>query len=442
VTVLEAEEAIGGASRLSVGVLLAAGTEIQEAAGVVDDPADMYQEHMLLNQFVTQPGPSRRLVYESAAAISWLTGIGVRFMPHLMQGGWERVPRAHVADGGGEAMIDALHRQCVGVGALIELNTRVDGLLVEEERVVGVAAGEVDVAAAAVVLATGGFGGNPALVAEYLPSIVRHGDWVFTISPPSSNGDALALAAQVDGRIVGHDWSVGMLTPPVRTGEFDAFLPGWMLVLDPSGYRLCDETAAYGVTIALARAVGGRVFGIFDEPTLTENGSPGLPTFKAEYPPGRPLPAHVYTTERLRELIADGRIVSAETLEELARMLELPVTTATGSVERYNELVGLGEDRDYLKDARFLRAVKTPPFYGVELRTAGLGVTVCGIQTDEAAHVVSTSATTVAGLFAAGECAATVLGPRYLGPGISLTNTIVYGRIAGDSAAAFALGRD
>ena len=316
---------------------------------------------------------------------------------------------------------------------------RVDRLVVEEERVVGVAVGDREVAADAVVLATGGFGGNPALVEELLPSVAKHGDWVFTISPPSSNGDGLALAAQVDARIIGHDWSVGMLTPPVRTGEFDAFLPGWMLVLDPSGYRLCDETASYGVTIALARAVGGRVFGIFDEPTLAENGSAGLPTFKAEYPPGRPLPAHVYTTERMRELIADGRIVTAASLTELAQALELPVATVLGTVERYNELVRLGADRDYLKDSRFLRAVQTPPFYGVELRTAGLGVTACGIQTDEAAHVLTTSSTTVDGLFAAGECAAAVLGPRYLGPGISLTNTIVYGRIAGASAAALAL---
>ena len=91
---------VGGASRLLAGMMMAADTEIQRAAGFEDDPADLYQEYMLANQFEARPGLVRRISYEGADALAWLIDLGVKFMPHVMQGGGERVPRSHVPDGG------------------------------------------------------------------------------------------------------------------------------------------------------------------------------------------------------------------------------------------------------------------------------------------------------------------------------------------------------
>src|SRR5262245_61670190 len=108
VLVVESESIVGGASRLSAGMMMAAGTPIQRALGLEDDPADLYQEYMLANQFESRPGLVHRISYEGADALQWLLDMGVQFLPHVMQGGGERVPRSHVPEGGGQHIVDVL----------------------------------------------------------------------------------------------------------------------------------------------------------------------------------------------------------------------------------------------------------------------------------------------------------------------------------------------
>ena len=65
------------------------------------------------------------------------------------------------------------------------------------------------------------------------------------------------------------------------------------------------------------------------------------------------------------ELIANGYIVKADTIEELAEKLGLPVDTFKATVARYNELYAKGVDEDFGKEAYRLSAMDTAPFYGV-----------------------------------------------------------------------------
>src|SRR6266540_4905160 len=130
VWVVESEKVVGGASRLSAGMMMAAGSEVQAAAGLEDDPADLYREYMLANHFAVKPGLARRISYESAEAMSWLIGMGVQFLPDVMQGGGERVPRSHVPqggsarEGGGQYIVDVLSRRCRERGIEIALGRR------------------------------------------------------------------------------------------------------------------------------------------------------------------------------------------------------------------------------------------------------------------------------------------------------------------------------
>ena len=359
-----------------------------------------------------------------------------------MQGGGERVPRSHVPDGQGQHIIDVLHRQCRERGIEVALGTRVDRLLLDGETVAGVAAGDDELSAGAVVLAMGGFGANWSLIEELLPTFARNaGDRYFYIGPEGSRGDALALGEQVDASVVGHDTCVPLLTPRIDTRDFDAYLPAWILLVGPDGRRLCDETAPYGVTYGIVNDAGGRSFGLFDGQTRADNATPALQTFKPEYPTGSPMPPHVWAPDFVDGLVAAGTIVETGTLEELAGVLGLPADVLTGTVARYNESVALGEDRDFRKPAKFLRSIEKPPFYGVEIRPSTLGVTTCGLEIDADAHVLDRRSSPIAGLFAAGECTGGVLGTRYVGSGNAIGNSVVFGRTAGRSATAFALGR-
>ena len=180
------------------------------------------------------------------------------------------------------------------------------------------------------------------------------------------------------------------------------------------------------------------MFVLFDARTRADNGSAGLPTFKVQFD-GQQKPAKVWSPEGIERKIAEGAIVQAETLEELARKLALPAAALLRTVERYNQSAALGLDRDCRKNPTWLRPLERAPFFGGELRPVAIGLTCCGPQTDEDARVLDRELRAIAGLFAAGECTGGGVGPDYVGGGNSLANCTVFGRIAGRSAAAHAL---
>lgn len=438
VAVAESESVVGGAARLSAGMVMAADTEVQRRAQLNDSADNLFHEYMFLNQFELQPALVRRLADDSGEVIEWLTELGVQFSPDVVQGGPELVPRTHVPEGAGQRLVDVLYQHCREQDIDVALGRRVDRLLVRGDAVAGVAVGDDELHAGAVVLSTGGFGANRSLIEQHLPSVASLGDWVFYVGPDSCRGDALALAATAGAATVGRDRFTSLPVPHIDTREFDGWVPSWMLVVGPDGRRVFDETSAYGITGGLAFAAGGRVFGLFDEQMVADNGSTELPTFQPKRN-GAPRPVMLWTSDGIRRLIGSGVIVQAETLEELASALGLPVPATVGSVRRYSESAALGEDRDFAKDARFLRPLEKPPFYGVEIRPAALGTTHYGLQIDDTGHVLSESQSPIDGLFAAGECTGGVLGPRYLSSGNSLANSFVFGRAAGRAAARYAL---
>jgi fumarate reductase flavoprotein subunit len=439
VAIAESESVVGGATRLSAGWVMAADTELQRQAGLRDSAEDLYHEYMFINQFGLQPALVRRLAEGGADAISWLLEQGARFDPDIKKGGPELVPRTHAPEGYGQGLVDLLVHHCRQQDIDIALGQRVDRLLTRGDAVVGVAAGDDELGAGAVVLAAGGFGANRALVDEHLPSLGRLGDWLFYIGPESCRGDALELAGSVGAAMIGRDHFISLPVPRPDGRDFDSYLPAWMLVVGPDGRRLCDETSPYGITCGLLIEAGGRVFGLFDEQILADNGTPELPTFKP-HPSGALRPVAFWTSDTVRRSIDAGSIVRADTLGELFSILDLPTVSTSGAVRRYNESASLGQDRDFGKDARFVRPIQQPPFYGVELRPAAIGATSYGVQIDAFAQVLDESQTPIVGLFAAGECTGGTLGSRYLSSGNSLGNCFVFGRVAGRSAARFALG--
>jgi fumarate reductase flavoprotein subunit len=446
VLVLEAEHVVGGAGRVAGGLILAAGTEVQRRFGLEDTADDFYQEYLLINQYEPEPGLVARIVYDGAATISWLEELGVSFR-EVMRGGAERVPRAHVGDsgspeGGGRYLIDVLAARCRERGIEFALRRRVDRLLREGNAIAGVAVGPEEIRVPAVVLATGGFGASRALIEQHLPTLAASGDWVFYQGPESSRGNIFALVEPMGAAIVGFDRAAAALSLRTNGGPvdraYDPYLPAWALVVGPDGRRLFSETTVpYGGTHARVTAVGGRVFVLFDAQTRADNGTAGLPTFKVEFD-GQPKPAKVWSPEGIERKLAEGAIVEAETLEQLAGKLGLPAPPLARTVERYNESAALGVDRDCRKDPRWLRPLERPPFCGGELRPVAIGLTCCGPLTDEDGRVLDREGRAIAGLFAAGECTGGGVGPDYVGGGNSLANCTVFGRVAGRSAAAHA----
>ena len=366
--------------------------------------------------------------------MEWLGDLGVEYHDQLVVGGDETVPRVHVPVGNGQAIIDVLHRQCRERDIDIALGQRVDRLVVGDDgRVGGIAVGGDTITARAVVLATGGFGASPEKLAEHFPSASAT-EWTWYIGADGSRGDAFDLGDQVGAQVTGHDHGLRLLDVGFDH-VYEAFLPGWLVLVNGSGHRFVAETAPYGVLDFMTRQQSDKVFVVFDQAALEGTVAMG----ERQWPYG--IPGHVsrqskhWNPDLVEQMVRGGRVQQAGSLAELAGQLGLPAEAFEGTIAAYNAGAAAGEDRQFSKKAQFLVPVATPPFYGAELRPATVASTACGLRISPDTEVLDDRDQPIAGLFAAGECTGGVVGAQYVGSGNNYANCATMGYLAGRSAA-------
>jgi len=208
---------------------------------------------------------------------AWLTSHGMRFFPVVgwaergdgrAQGHGNSVPRFHVTWGTGPGVVEPFadrlvdHRRAGRVEA--RFRHRVDGLIVEGDRVVGVRGAvlaaddarrgaptsrevidDFELRAPAVVVTSGGIGGNPDLVRQYWPE--RLGTPPATMIsgvPEHVDGRMLGITAAAGGRVINSDrmwhYTEGMINwDPIWPNHGIRILPGpSSLWLDATGRRL------------------------------------------------------------------------------------------------------------------------------------------------------------------------------------------------------------
>ena len=131
------------------------------------------------------------------------------------------------------------------------------------------------------------------------------------------------------------------------------------------------------------------------------------------------------------EMIESGYLQKADTLEELAEKLNIPVDNFVASVERYNELCKKGVDEDYGKEAHRMTPVDTAPFYGI--RTAAWHLTtLSGVRINTDMQVIRPDGTPIEGLYATGDGTGGMFGITYpnLFTGLACGRTMTFGRRA------------
>jgi fumarate reductase flavoprotein subunit len=344
----------------------------------------------------------------------------------LYESGVGPVPRGHPPEGGGEAVVQALDAQRSSRGVDLVLDARVDELLRDPAgQVVGVRIGKDDASCGAVVMAAGGFGANPAMYAEHYPDAAAAGNWSWYIGSPMARGDGLKLGQAAGAAIDGHNRGLLLVTPGFSR-DLEVLLPGWLILVNQDGRRFANETAPYTVLGGLIQRQGGRAFAVFDE--TAREGARRSPVSQA-----------YWVDEILEQKSEDGTIARADTLAELARRIEVHADGLIGTVERYNADCERGEDSAFFKNpATGMRAILKPPFYAVEVRPAIVCWTGTGLRINSDACVVGTDERAIPGLYAAGETVGSLHGDRYIGGGGSFGPCIVFGKLAGEQAAAYA----
>jgi fumarate reductase flavoprotein subunit len=427
VLVMEADRQVGGSSRLSGGHFYAAGTSVQEAAGVVGDTADaMFEHYMTLNQWLVEPSVVRRYCDLSAPTFEWLKGLGVEFKPEgVYRSGVSSVPRGHRPEGAGERVVEVLYGHLGNRDVDFVFNTRATRLVTDDAgRIGGVQAGNDVATSDAVIMTTGGFGANKALLSQHYPQAAKADNWSWYIGTPLAQGDGLLMGQALDADISGHDRGLLLVTPGFSR-DLEVLLPGWLVMVNQTGHRFANEASPYTVLGGLIQKEGGHAFAVFDEAA------------RAAAKPSAVSRAY-WVNEVLEAKANEGRIARADTLDELARKIGAEPAVLQGTINRYNADCARGVDSIYFKDASSgMRPLLTPPFYAAEIRPAIICWTGTGLRIDADTRVLRRNESAIPGLYAAGETVGSLHGDRYIGGGGSYGPCVVFGKLAGEQASAY-----
>jgi len=358
----------------------------------------------------------------------------------------ESARRDEHVEGLGRAMVGALLRGCLDHDVVPRTEHRAVELLMQEAAVCGVRFetpdGLVDVRARSVVIATGGFESDEALVRDFLRGPIRYPAGV-----PTNTGDGLRMAMKA-GAMLGNmreAWWVPVAAlpkehpddrQPVLLVLRERTLPRSIMV-NRFGRRFTNEAANYN-------ALGG-AFHQFDASSFSYQNQPCWVVFDQGFveayggfgaPAGGPMPDWV---------------TRADDLAALAETIGVPADALEATVARWNELAATGHDDDfgrgdsaydgwcgdrshYPGTAATIGRLDTGPYYAVALVSSTLG-TKGGPRTDADGAVLDVDGNLIPGLYAAGNAMAGVTGMVYGGAGGTLGPALVFGYRAGRAAA-------
>jgi fumarate reductase flavoprotein subunit len=439
VLLVDAADRLGGSTSLSHGVFYAAATDVQKESGVEDDPAAMFIYAMNLNQHRMEPSVLRRYCEAGADTLHWLMGMGVEFPPEQLssKGTYTEmsgVARCHAATGYGAAITQALEGAMQRYSVDVALRTRVTELLIEDGAVRGIVAGGASIRAPAVVIASGGFGANREMLERYYPDATAYGNESWYIGIDECQGDGLVLGQSVNASLGG--FNTGLINVSPNLLKILELPPAWIMLVNAHGRRFMDEAVGYGVQSRILRGQPrGEAYGIMGADAFAS--PPRDPRFAGPIASG--LMSTQWTIDVMEEALQTGRMVRGDTIEELADKLDINAGALCTTIETFNADVAVGTDNRYFKDPEYLRAVGEGPYYGAVFRPTIICLTSTGLRIDSDARVIDNNERTIEGLFAAGETTGSVLGEAYIGSGSAVANVIIFGRIAGRSAAQAAL---
>ncbi|MDZ4044784.1 MAG: FAD-dependent oxidoreductase [Rhodoglobus sp.] len=361
-------------------------------------------------------------------------------------GSWNNFPWAELrqrAEDGivarGAAIVGPLLEGCLELGVHVAIDAAVDGLI-HDTRVNGVTVGERRIGASAgVVLASGGFEWNEAMMAEYLPDPIA-----IKCSPPYATGDGHRMAAEVGAAFanMGEAWWAPMAVVPGQTVDgqqvgrhlrSERQSPG-VIIVDPSGRRFVNEARDYNSLIRAAiasaheREVPLKMFVVFDQRFFERYG------FLTHSADGE-LP---------------GFISTGETLADLAAALDIDGDALIQTVARFNGFAEAGVDEDFHRGEndyeRFggdptnpypnanMAPLEVGPYYGMEFFAGAFG-TAGGIVTDTEARAIREDGSVIEGLYATGNVTAQPLATGYPGAGSTLGPAMTLGYLAGQDLA-------
>lgn len=403
------------------------------------DAETFYLDLCRLSGYRADPALIELLVAESLPTLLWMQGQGVRFLPAYGRQSF-KVDGRNVfwggltieTAGGGMGLVDALFRRAEELGITIRYDSKVERLLGDRHSVRGVVVNGEELRGDAVILAAGGYHANTEARVKYLG---QGWDLAKVRGSRYNTGNVIQAALDIGARAHGN-WS-GCHSVFFDAGAADfgdlAFLNQQKnyftlgIVVNLKGERFFDEGSDFRnytyskMGAAILKQPGGTGWQIFD--------SRGIAILPDEYRTPRAARFEAPTLEALADKLEGiDREAFLRTIEQYNAAID-DTAPFNPAVKDGRRTTGLAIDK-----SNWARAIAEPPFVAYQV-TCGITLTYGGLAIDEQARVLSEEGAPIAGLYAAGELVGGLYYDRYPG-GAGLTSGSVFGRIAGQQAAA------
>ncbi|WP_447402529.1 FAD-dependent oxidoreductase [Lysinibacillus sp. fkY74-1] len=329
----------------------------------------------------------------------------------------------------GEALVARLRLSLAEANGELWLSTAFKNFIMDNERVVGVII-ERDgqeqriEAKRGVVLSSGGFSHHQALREKYLPAPTNA---AWTSSPVGQTGDIIEPSVTIGATLDLMDkvWGAPSVIDPQGQPFFlvaDRGVPN-MVVVDSAGQRYVNEAAPYHEFVDTMYKHQEETKQAVPSWILIDTAAKSRYIFTGLFP-GQAFPKSWYD---------HGIVKSAETIEDLARQMDVPKENLVETVNRFNIFAHNGHDDDFNRgDSAYdnyygdptlpnpnLAELKKAPFYALRLYPGDIG-TKGGVVVDGFARVVKKDGQPIEGLYASGNCSASIMGETYPGPGATI----------------------
>lgn len=369
VLILEKEAYAGGSSLVCGGGIWVANTKLNEEIGVNFTEEELIaflkkrsdnkelNEALLKNMYKTI-GDTAGYITENGLPYTldtWSLGHPDSNLPVL----WSKNDCEHPWKTGKSGYFDAVADMVLKEGAELRVNSKVSALLYEGNTVTGVRVEDLsntyNVQAKKVILATGGFTRNSAMVEEYAPDFVK----AFPMTGPGSTGDGITMTKELGAQVIG-EGMMGLMGVNMNYGYYGpigSLVWSTKSVVNKEGKEFGMDKAFYSETLdLLLKQTDSQGIGIFDNSTKL--------------------------TERLDLAVSANVAKKFSTLEELA--IEYGIDSAT--------LASTAEEKQFAEG----------PYYAMPIRPLFIG-SIPGLQVDEDCRVLNAEGKAIENLLAAGE---------------------------------------
>lgn len=394
--------------------------------GFLEMPATL--EEALVMPYFKRWSKARKTLFKVVARTIWSRLTGKRYVS------------------AGKALQGRILLAALEAGADIRTSSPVKELIVEGDKVVGVVTEQNGqpwriAAAQGVLVGAGGFSHNQAMRDRYQPGTSTR--WSSAL--PSDTGEMIVEMQRCGAAIAQMEEMVGnqcVLSPDSQEGEIQFGAQGitakpHAILVDQSGRRYMNEGGSYmayckNMLRHHAETPAVPSWAIMDSQFLAKYMLAGTM-------PGKKKPDRWFES---------GFLKKAESIDDLAAMIDVDPDTLRASVERFNGFVDANHDADFGRGARAydrwlgdplqqpnpaLGKIEQGPFYAVAVYPGDVS-TYGGVVTDDKARVLRGDGSVIEGLYACGVSTASMMGRCYPGAGASVGPSLTWGYIAAQEA--------